>query len=455
MTVRFDESLGTIVELIHRELGSDATNDAVFIRDATGLLSVVINGEIEEEKLGDLQRLVSEALGAYARWEDVVRDRNGPGAARILAAVPVASRLRVAGHSVAFVDRRMVGADWLLAPAPAAEVTRFAFASLKGGVGRSTALAVLAAHLSFRGLRVLAIDLDLEAPGIGTMLLGPSALPKYGTLDYLLENGISGIVDAFVRTLAGKSFLGSSGGQVTVLPAIGTATLDNPSDTLSKIARAYLEDVKAGGGTVPLTDQIREMVERFESTGDYDVVLIDGRAGLHETTAAVLLGLGAEILFFGVDEPQTYLGYKLLLSHFTRFHDKSYDEWWRRIQFVHAKSSTDDKKKKDAAGRFAELVALVRREADVGDDARDGREVLTADDFEMEWTDEEEGTAIDDILTEEVNIIRILDDARYRDFDPLRDQALLTSSLFEVTFGELIAWIEAMIPILRTNDDAS
>ena len=47
--------------------------------------------------------------------------------------------------------------------APAAFVT---FYSFKGGVGRSMALINVAGILAGRGFRVLALDMDLEAPGI-------------------------------------------------------------------------------------------------------------------------------------------------------------------------------------------------------------------------------------------------------------------------------------------------
>lgn len=173
----------------------------------------------------------------------------------------------------------MVDADWLLAPAPAQMAKRIAYASIKGGVGRSTALAVTAAFLSARGLRVLAIDLGLEAPGIGSMLLSDAATPTYGSLDYLVENGISLIDDDFLANVAGKSTLGGGGGQVTIVPAFGRATLDRPAGGPAKIARAYLEDVTPGG-TISLTEQVREMVQRLEGAGPYDVTLIDARAGL-------------------------------------------------------------------------------------------------------------------------------------------------------------------------------
>src|SRR5437588_296720 len=42
----------------------------------------------------------------------------------------------------------------------------FTFYSFKGGVGRSMAVAGIANLLARQGLRVLAIDFDLEAPGL-------------------------------------------------------------------------------------------------------------------------------------------------------------------------------------------------------------------------------------------------------------------------------------------------
>ena len=51
--------------------------------------------------------------------------------------------------------------------APAAFVT---FYSFKGGVGRSMALINVAGILAGRGFRVLALDMDLEAPGISYLM---------------------------------------------------------------------------------------------------------------------------------------------------------------------------------------------------------------------------------------------------------------------------------------------
>ncbi len=191
------------------------------------------------------------------------------------------------------------------------EIPRIAFVSIKGGVGRSTALSIAATHLAQAGLRVLAVDLDLEAPGLGATLLKPEELPTYGVVDWLVENGLSGTDGTFRADCIGKSSLLDG---ISVVPAFGSQTLAHPADALAKIARASLEDIR-NGTPLPFRDQLREMLESFEATGDYDVVLIDGRAGLHETTAAPVLGLGAKVLLFGINEPQTFQGYAFLLAH--------------------------------------------------------------------------------------------------------------------------------------------
>ncbi|MCS6774537.1 MAG: hypothetical protein NZ693_10570, partial [Thermoflexales bacterium] len=55
------------------------------------------------------------------------------------------------------------------------------------GAGCSTALANFAAQRACAGERVVIIDLDLAASGIGQLLLKPDEMPEYGVADYWLE----------------------------------------------------------------------------------------------------------------------------------------------------------------------------------------------------------------------------------------------------------------------------
>ena len=55
-----------------------------------------------------------------------------------------------------------------------AEGTVLTFYSYKGGVGRSMALANVAALLSLLNFKVLCVDWDVEAPGLHLYFLDPS-----------------------------------------------------------------------------------------------------------------------------------------------------------------------------------------------------------------------------------------------------------------------------------------
>ncbi|WP_295587092.1 division plane positioning ATPase MipZ [uncultured Lamprocystis sp.] len=338
MPIRFDDSLQALSLVIMEQLGPDTLERGVVLRDASGRLAFFAPDPLDPATIERVAQHLREKLGSYARFDRVVADCNDFGASTILCdatALPVligASRTRL-------LDRRMVGADWLRAPAPmSAQPRRFVFASLKGGVGRSTGLAVAAVALASRGLRVLAIDLDIEAPGLGPMLLDPGTLPEFGVLDALVENGLSGLDNAFLADLVGPSALAGGRGRIDVIPVLGRRSLENPADVLAKIARAYIEDIGPDGAVATLRDQIATLLDRLSDAARYDAILVDARAGLHETTASSLLGLGAEVLLFGLDEPQTFQGFRVLLAHLARFGDPAEPapEWLSRINLVQA-----------------------------------------------------------------------------------------------------------------------
>lgn len=441
MTVRFDDSLPALVKILADRFGAEVLAESVVIREGGGRLAVALHKPIPAEELEIAEQSVREALGAYARSDRVLADIQHPAAQQVLSQASGAAKINVDGFAVQLLDRRIVGADWLRPPAKSSmAIPRAVFASLKGGVGRSTALCVMAAHLSRRGRRVLAIDFDLEAPGIGTMLLRPNELPRYGTLDYLVENGISGIDDSFLNDVAADSILGSEGARVTVVPAVGKATVDNPSDALSKIARSYLEDFTNEGAMRPLSDQLREMVERFEATGAYDVVLIDARAGLHESAAAPILALGAEVLLFGSAHPQTFLGYRLLLAHLARFPVQPEDDWRDRFWFVHGKASDSEEKRAAGDDEFRALYQLIAPPTPAQYDLE---EIITGEDLDIGWnSDGDSNEFLEEFETPP--ILHILDDMRYRDFNPAADLSLLSSGAYAATFKELLDFADSL-----------
>jgi hypothetical protein len=325
------------------------------------------------------------------------------------------------------VERRLVGQDWLRAPQdPVPGLPPIVvFASHKGGVGRSTALAVSAAALSQAGLNVLVVDLDLEAPGLGSMLL--AELPEYGTLDYFVETGVGDVDDEFVSGLVSASGL-TEGGQVHVAPAVGKKSEASPQNVLGKIARAYVERVDDDGRTISFLDRTRELVTRLCAANRYDAVFIDARAGLNETTAAAVLGLGAEILLFGVDTPQTFAGYRFFLAHMQRFRPEASgdDDWRYRLRMVQARAQ---------AGPTSEATFRTHAFEIFSDTVYDEEEGIEEEAFNFDYDDP----------SAPHYAWPIADDANYAEFNPLVRGDQLAQHIYDRTFGQFIANLRQQI----------
>lgn len=455
-TVRFDDSLPLLAEVIRSELGDEALTAGTVLRDAVGCLAFFSAVPLEESFVDSLSLKLREALGPYARPDRVVAGAEDYGSAAVREDPTVLTVSVGEGEEklrVRLVDRRLVGADWLHAPSAAAPPPpRFVFASLKGGVGRSTALTVVAAHLASRGKRVLVVDLDMEAPGLGAMLLTPETVPEFGVLDALVENGLSGLDERFFADLVGPSELASKGGRIDVIPALGKRSLDNPADVLAKIARAYGEDVRPDGTVETLLEQVRALIDQFAAPDRYDAILIDARAGLHETTASAVVGLGAEVLLFGLDEPQTFQGYTLMLAHLARFAPPggAFPEWAERLTMVQGKAPADAEDRNGFAQRCRDLFMKVGLGPPPPVGA--GEVQLPAGPFNnVPW---------DDDLADEVVLppsyplpepLAVLYDAQFQRFDPLRRRDLVSDSVYQATFGDLLNRIDEILKFAEEN----
>lgn len=447
---RFDSSLAICVDALLKFFEPEVLARSALIRDINGQLGVVLACELSDEKKNEVTSELSAKLGAYARPYALVTDQNGFDADGLLAEAQVCPALSVAGTQIRLLDRRAVGIDWLSAPAAhqPGSIPCFVFASIKGGVGRSTALCVAAAHLSRRGRRVLAIDFDLEAPGIGSMLLQENELPQFGSLDFLVESQVGGFDASLVQDMVGGSYLGAAGARVDIIPAIGKVTLDHPQNALAKIARAYLEMQPSGEEElVTLGGKLKKLVELCKATESYDVILVDSRAGLHESTAAAMLALGGEVLLFGTHQPQTFQGYKLLLAHLAQFSFDPANDWRERLSFVHSKAGRTDKEKQEAAEKFRDLYRLISTpytSTTVGEN-----EHITAEDTDFIWDDSQEN----DLQEEDVEcrVLHILDDGQYHDFDPISKRDLLDFASYEHTFGDLIQYLDEEIKATATE----
>lgn len=240
---------------------------------------------------------------------------SGPGALKL-------------GSDTSYVDRSASGLDWSRPPLPNDTPTppRLVLYGVKGGVGRSTATAALAWHLACRGHRVLAVDLDLESPGLGSLLVPMDRHPEAGVVDWLVEQGVgqadNTLLDAMV-TIAdfAPPFDGAAAGLVRIVAAAGRADLmpmtGPETDTfdpsyLDKLTRARL-DLPSTTHEATFAGRLAALLDALEQHFSPTVVLIDSRSGLHEVAAIALTRLGAECLLFAGGSPSTWSAYHLLL----------------------------------------------------------------------------------------------------------------------------------------------
>jgi hypothetical protein len=317
--VCFDEAIQKVVGLVS---GAHAEGEITLVRDPAGRLTVVLgDGAIAEGAWDQLAEKLHRDLGAFS-----------PGARHVLLrrsdlidegdVLESPDRVPLPEfQKVWLVDRLLTNLDWLRAPRVVSPriPTAVAF-SLKGGVGRSTAVAALGWHLARQGKRVLAVDFDLEAPGLGQLLLDEP--PDYGLVDWLVE----ALVDQ-ERTLDLRDFLARSAvadgtpGEVRVMPALGQKT----REYVAKLGRVFLPGLTSTGEEVGLGARLKLLLDALgEQMEPPEVILLDARAGIHDIGAAAVTQLGGEVFLFARDEPQSWQTYRLLLEHLARAKGISY-----------------------------------------------------------------------------------------------------------------------------------
>ncbi|MGB9145175.1 MAG: hypothetical protein WCC14_05100 [Acidobacteriaceae bacterium] len=455
-TIRFDDSLPTFASLVERNWGGEALERNLFLRDVSGRLTFVCldnrKTPAERSKLaaqaeGQMGSYVDQGGFSVATPEELLDDS--------LESVSTALRLRIDHEifrgSVYVVDRRLVGADWLRDPEPSAgPPARFVFSSLKGGVGRSTALCVAAAHLAGRGRRVLSIDMDLEAPGLGNLLLPDDTLPEFGLLDYLveLETG-NPLEEEFFADMIGHSWLGGGRGRVDVIPAIGRRSLRYPMNVLGKLARSYFAGATTDGVSLSFSERMQKLVSKFANPLRYDAVLIDARAGLHETTAAAVLSLGAEVLFFGQDQPQTYAGYELLFAHLATLPKRSNDDWLDHLYIVNSKAAANPAHRMRFTEQMSALSAKYLTRPNIAP-VLDVDPTSLRDVFDVDWS-EDDSDHVDDLLDEDtIPVVTLMEDERFRIFDPISDRDILLEREYSESFRELVTLTETIVASFAT-----
>ena len=112
--------------------------------------------------------------------------------------------------------------------------------------------------------------------------------------------------------------------------------------------------------------------------------------------------------------------------------------WWEHEPtYVHA----DPQSQMEAQRKFSDLMTVFGSQSERNVPPTTEEDRLTGDDFDLEWENVPRDV-VAEVIADETTVIHILDDGRYRSFDPVQQPALLTSDLFNTTFSQLLRWAE-------------
>lgn len=311
--VRFDDA-ATIAIALAEEI-SAGSRWVTVVRDVLGRFSFVVDDteELESEAIAEWTTAARERLGPYVTGAPVT-----PSSRLWLPEIQFSARTRRLGPEgsglIHLLDNTVVGADWSRATSSTAissAAPRLALYGFKGGVGRSTATAMLASAFADEGECVLVVDLDLESPGAAPLLAPDVPLPRYGIVDHLVEDAVGNAdgLDLVVRT---NSLPAYGDGQVWLAPARG-------SDPMPPAEYHYVDKLNRVYGDLPSRDfagrlaaAISAAEAAVEDLGGIrpTVVLLDTRAGIHDIAAAVISRIADLTFLFAADTAQTWQGYR-------------------------------------------------------------------------------------------------------------------------------------------------
>lgn len=440
--ILFNDALRLAAEAVQEDTLPSAWPVRV-VRDVYGRLRFAVDCDSSDYPVDARQRLetAQQALGRYATDGRLLfRDDfsnpdevfGGPDwhLARIAAPTDIEPDRAI---EVRVLDRQIIGQDWLRTELAAAtgHPPRIVFYSLKGGVGRSTALAMLAYRLARDGKRVLLIDFDLESPGLSGLLLPPERVAAYGLVDWFVEDAV-GQGDWVLGDLLSDSPLAdNTSGSIRVAAAMG----NGERAYMSKLARVYA-DVPSPDGPQRFAQRMARIVGVLEERERPDVVLIDSRSGLHDVAAVAISRLATIALLFATNSEQAWQGYGQLFKHWNQ-HPQVLRAVRERLAIVQALFPEADQAER--AKRFLERAYELFSEH-LYDDIEPGDDA-SFDAFSFQ-SDAEDAPHFP---------LRVRWNARFQEFNPLlsREDGSVDDNDIELAFGPFFDRIIELIEVSR------
>ena len=336
---------------------------------------------------------------------------------------------------VRLLDRQVIGQDWLRTRRfnENGHPPRVVFYGLKGGVGRSTALAMLAYRLAREGKHVLLIDFDLESPGLSGLLLPQDRVATYGLVDWFVEDAVGQGGDVLRDMVSLSPLSDQTPGSIRVAAAMG----QGETAYLSKLARAYV-DTPSPTGPQTFADRMVRITQQLEQQEQPDIVLLDSRAGLHDVAAVAISSLASVALLFATDAQQNWQGYRQLFNHWHQ-RPEVLRQVRNRIVMVQALFPENDQVER--ASRFVQNAWDVFSELIY--DALEPDAETPADAFSFDLHNED-GPHFP---------MRVRWNARFQEFDPLQGRSAggVNDTDIDLAFGPFVQEVINALPGL-TNE---
>lgn len=183
-----------------------------------------------------------------------------------------------------------------------------AFYGFRGGAGRTTALAHFAAALSARDVSTVAIDLDVEAPGLDRVLDCPPLTEDVGTV-------------ALLRAAAQAETDEERSSALRLAPHIVKSRLDvgAPIRVLpaGRLSTTYLERLEDLGVALwhiaEPPSPLRALVDQVRSELKPDVILVDCRTGLSGLSASAMFHVADLVVLCVTVTDQSIEGLEVVL----------------------------------------------------------------------------------------------------------------------------------------------
>lgn len=310
--ITFDQTLTVVEDILKTHQDWLVKMETVIVnRDLNGRVRLILPANRQSDAIDETTNAIAVALAEKLHphsfqadqtilyEEDMDRARDG-----------LAGSILGELEQVIVIDRLVSEGRWATVTPTSEGVPRVVFFSIKGGVGRSTAMAVSAWSLAQAGKRVLVLDLDLESPGLSSGLLPEVRRPAYGITDWLVEDLVDNGAMVFEDMVATSGL--SHDGEILVVPAHGA----NPGNYIAKLGRVWMPKINQDGQREEWSRRLSRLIDELEQRLKPDIILIDSRSGIDEVASSCVTDLGAcLVLLFAIDGEQTWSGYQMLFDY--------------------------------------------------------------------------------------------------------------------------------------------